>query len=420
MEITLLPADLYVVYNKTILHDSDQKLLINFYEPIVGHLAISLYLTLWNDLGNKQQITRSFNHHHLMSLLKSPLNAIKEAKYSLEAVGLLKTYVKTGNVNQYVYELYSPLQPSEFVNHPILNTVLYNNIGAFEYDNLIKNYRKIKIDLREYQEITKKMDEVYTSVNHISTNDIMERKTNNINVSEIIDFDLLISAIPKSLLNEKAFNKKNREVINQIAFIYKIDNLKMIELIRLVLNEYGIIDKNKLKEKAQKHYLLNNGSLPTMIYRTQPEYLKSPSGDNSMRGKIIQIFENTNPVDFLKNKNRGVKPNRRELKLIEMLLIDMELTPAVVNVLIDYVLRKNNNRLIAGYIEAIAGQWKRAGLKTATEAMEFAEKEHKKLVKKEPKEKVKKEPVWFNKVLNSEEIDETEQKELEDLLKEFN
>ena len=44
--ITLLPADRYVIYNKTILTDFDRKILTTFYEPIIGHLAISLYLTL--------------------------------------------------------------------------------------------------------------------------------------------------------------------------------------------------------------------------------------------------------------------------------------------------------------------------------------------------------------------------------------
>ena len=46
-EITLLPADNYVVVNKTILTDNDKVNLINLYEPIIGPLAISLYLTLF-------------------------------------------------------------------------------------------------------------------------------------------------------------------------------------------------------------------------------------------------------------------------------------------------------------------------------------------------------------------------------------
>ena len=418
--VTLLPADRYVIVNKTILSNFDKKILITFYEPIIGHLAVSLYLTLWNDLEEGKQISRELNHHHLMSILKCPLSVIKEAREALEAVGLLKTYLKYGDYNNYLYEIYSPLSPSEFFNHPILNVVLYNNIGAIEYEYLKKLYQKIKIDTKDYIEITKKMDEVYTAISDIPTTDSVERSITDINCNDQVDFDLIISSIPKGIINEKAFNKKTKELINQLAFVYKIDSLKMMELIRSVLNEFGMIDKNGLRLAARKVYQFNNGALPTLIYRSQPEYLKTPAGDNSMRGKIIQMFENINPVDFLRNKYQGVKPTNRDIKIIEMLIIDLEMPPAVVNVLLDYVLRKNNNRLSTSYIETIAGQWKRAGLKNASEAMEFAEKENKKLSKKiVSKNKENIEPVWFNKISEKKELTKEEQEELESLFKEF-
>lgn len=417
---SLLPADRYMVVNKSILTDFDKKILISFYEPIIGHLAATLYLTLFNDLERSRSISRDLTHHHLMCILKCPLNIIKEARESLEAVGLLKTYLKTGDVNNYLYELYSPLAPNEFFNHPILNVVLYNNIGATEYEYLQKEYQRIKIDTKEYLEITKSMDEVYTSVSDLPVLDSIERSINDIIVNDQVDFDLIISSIPKGIINEKAFNKKTKDLINELAFIYKIDSLKMMELIRTVLNEYGMVDKNNLRIAARKLYQFNNGALPTLIYRSQPEYLKSPEGDNSMRGKIIRAFESINPVDFLRNKYRGAKPTNRDIKIIESLIIDLELPPAVVNVLLDYVLRKNNNRLSQAYIETIAGQWKRAGLKNASEAMDFAEKENKRLTKKlAPTKTSSKEPVWFNKTSEKEDLSTSEKEELDNLLKEF-
>lgn len=417
--VTLLPADRYVVINKTILTDADRKYLISFYEPIIGHLAISLYLILINDLEESKGVSRDFTHHHLMSLLKTPLKILKEAREALEATGLLKTYFKKGNVNNYIYEIYSPLSPSEFFNHPILNIVLYNNIGATEYEYLKKQYQKLKVDTKEYIDITKKLDDVMESGINVSVVDVKERSINDIEVKDQVDFDLILSSIPKGIINEKVFTKKTKELINNLAFIYKIDTLKMIELIRSVLNEYGMIDKDNLRINARKMYQFNNGTLPTLIYRSQPEYLKSPVGDNSMRGKIIEMFEKLNPVDFLRNKYGGAKPTNRDIKLIENLIIDLEMPPAVVNVLLDYVLRKNNNKLATNYIETIAGQWKRAGLKNASEAMDFAEKENKKFTKKLDTVKASKEPVWFNKVEKIEEMSDADKEELENLLKEF-
>lgn len=418
MEQSILPADRYVVINKSVITDEDHKYLINFYEPIIGHLAISLYLTLLNDLEQHRQVSRDLTHHHLMSLLKTPLSVLKEARLALEAVGLLKTYLKKGDINNYVYEIYSPLSPNEFFSHPILNIVLYNNIGASEYEYLKKQYQKLKVDLKEYEDITKHLDEVMDSSISTPAIEVVERSINEITVSDKVDFDLIIASIPKGIINEKAFNKKTRELINELAYLYKIDTLKMVDLIRCVLNEYGMIDKNNLRINARKMYQLDNNALPTLVYRSQPEYLKSPAGDTSMRGKIIEMFESISPVDFLRYKYHSSKITNRDMKLIEELIVDLEMPPAVVNVLLDYVLRKNNNKLATNYIETIAGQWKRAGLKNAKEAMDFAEKENKKFTKK-MESPVNKEPVWFNTVQEKEDITESDKEELENLLKEF-
>lgn len=418
---SLLPADKYVIINKTILTDEDKSIIINLYEPLIGSLGVSLYFTLWNDLGKINFMSREFNHHHLMVLLKEGLPRIKLARESLEAFGLLKTYLKEGSINEYVYEVYSPLSPQDFFNNPILNVVLYSNVGASEFESLMNKYKRIKVDLKEYKDITKKFDETYDTSKFTLSSDIASKKSNNVCVYDKINFDEIMASLPKGLISEKEFNKKTRELINNLAFIYNIDTLKMIELIRCVLNEYGNIDREGLRILARKDYQFKNGTLPTLIYRTQPEYLKSPSGDNSKRGKIISVFENTMPHDFLKYKNGGAKPTLKELKLIEKLMIDLELTPAVVNVLIDYVLRKNNNKLVDAYVETIASQWKRAGLKTASEAMDFAYKEHNKMSMKKSTTFKKKEetPIWFNEKIEDEKMSDEEEKEYRDLLKEF-
>ena len=169
-------------------------------------------------------------------------------------------------------------------------------------------------------------------------------------------------------------------------------------------------------------YLSQNGNLPTLIYRTQPEYLKSPVGDNSKRGKIIAVFENTSPYDFLKSKYNNSKPTARDLKLLENLLIDLDLKPAVVNVLIDYVLKKNNNRLTTGFVETIAGQWKRENIETAADAMAFAEEEHKKskkIAEKKEAKKVNKTPEWFDEKIEKKAISLEDEKKMQEMMEKY-
>lgn len=418
--ITLLPADKYIVVNKTLLTDKERKNLISLYEPVIGYEAVSLYLTLWRDLDRLELVSMDYNHHHLMSLLKSDLETIKKARISLEAIGLLKTYLKIGDLNSYVYELYSPLSPKEFFAHPIFSVILYNNLGKYEYELLKTEYKEYKVDLKEYEDITSSLDTTYKATSQTSF-EAIGKKEGNLNLQDQVDFDLLFSSIPKGILNERSLNKKLKELINSLSFIYNLDTLKMTELLRLVLNEKGYIDKEELRKTARKYYQYNNnGKLPTLVYRTQPEYLKNPVGNNTNRGKIIGVFENTSPYDFLKSKYKGASPTSRDLKLLEMLLIDLNLKPAVVNVLIDYVLKKNDNKLNQAFVETIAGQWKRLNIETAEDAMNVAEKEHKKYSKKINNSKVKMaEPVWFNEKLESESMSQEETEELASILNKY-
>lgn len=422
--VTLLPADKYMIVNKTILTDQDRKYLVSLYEPIIGSLAVSLYLTLWRDLDRYTFVSADYNHHHLMTILKTNLDSIKLARETLEGVGLLRTYFMASEPNNYVYELYSPMNPKEFFQNPIFNVVLYNNIGAFEYNLLKKEYSVLNINLKGYEEVTSHFDEVFKSSSELPSIEALGRETLPLNMQDQIDFDLLISSLPKGMLNEKILNKRMRSLINNLSFVYNIDTLKMCEIIRLSINEKGAIDKDTLRLQTRKYYQYNNhGKLPTLIYRAQPEYLKSPSGDTSKKGRIIEVFENTTPYDFLCAKYKTGTPTVRDLKLLEYLLEDVGLKPAVVNVLIDYVLKKNNNKLNNAFVETIAGQWKRLGIETAKDAMEVAEKEHKKYINKFNKVSVKKvneePPVWFDEKISKESMTEEEEKELESMLKKY-
>ncbi len=418
--INLLPADIYTVVNKTVLTEKDKDILITLYMPIIGALPVALYLSLWSDLDKLQVMSIDLTHHHLMSVLKTDLETIKKARETLEGVGLLKSYLcSNGDVNKYAYLLYSPLTASEFFNHPVLNVVLYNNMGKYEYDILKKKYEKLSIDLNGYEDITKMMNMVFKSSTEPEKVDIKTRESVGINISEVVNFDTLIGLMPRGLINERTFNKRVRDLINNLAFVYNIDTLKMAEILRLVIDD-GKVNSEELKKNVRKYYQYNNGKLPTLVYRSQPEYLKSPMGDTSNKAKIIYVFENTSPYDFLRSKNKGSAPTSRDLKLVEYLITEIGLKPAVVNVVVDYVLKKNNNRLDRNYMEAIASQLKRNGVETALDALESIQKEQKKINKKVPSVKVSKEkPVWFDETITKEELNEEESKELEEFLKEL-
>ena len=427
----LLPADTYIVVNKTILSLEDRKKITMLYQPIIGHTAVSLYLTLIDDLEKRELMSDELTHHHLVSTMQLKLNDIIIAREKLEAVGLIKTYVKEGNVNNYVYVLYSPLSANDFFNHPILSVVLFNNLGKKEYDKLINYFKIPRIVLKDYNDITATFSQVFTPVsgNVFAENDnIIKKNIGSIKMEDKVDFDLLISSIPKNLVNDKCFNEETRHLINSLAFTYNIDDLNMQGLVRNSLNEKGLIDRNALINDARNFYEFDNaGKLPTLIYSKQPNYLKTPKGDTSNRAKMIYTFENVTPLDYLRSKYKTGEPTMRELQIIEDLMVNQKMKPGVVNVLISYVLQVNDQQLKKSYVETIAGQWKRLNIETVEEAMQLTMKEHKKLqkiIKPNEKKTVKAKnnqelPVWFNKENEVEETSQDDVKELDEILNEL-
>lgn len=125
-------------------------------------------------------------------------------------------------------------------------------------------------------------------------------------------------------------------------------------------------------------------------------------------------------MDFLRSKSGGSEPVKRDVRLLENLIVDYGLNPGVVNVLVDYVLKTNNNNLSRSLAETIAGQWKRNNVLTVEEAINLARKEHKKYSKNTQKSsKVISTPEWFDKDIQKVETDDISRSDMESLLKEY-
>lgn len=428
MKAVLLPADTYIVINKTLLSDKDRNLLLMLYQPLIGSMPISLYFTLWSYLDKLEIMSSEWTHHHLMSSLKVKLEEIMIAREKLEGIGLIKTYYKENNgIKNYIYELYSPMSAHEFLTNPILTTLLYNNIGKTEYEKTVKYFKKIRVDLSNYIDITSSFSEVFeitSKTNYeIISDEIKRSNKRNLEVISKIDLNDLFALIPEELLNYKKITKEVKEILHELSFIYNLDSQSLSEIILNSLNEEKGIDLNLLRENTRKFYQFeNHGKLPSIIYKETPDYLKN-NYDDSSESKQIYAFRTTSPYDFLMSKQNGGKPTKSELLLIEHLIVDLQLPPDVVNVLIDFVLRINNNKLTKSYVETIATQWKISKIETVEKAMEFARNEYnlRNQKKKKPiyhkKEEAK--PAWFDEQIESDPISEEEKKELEAMLEEF-
>lgn len=410
MRDSILPLDNFVVINKSILNENDHLNLILLYQPIIGSLAIGLYLTLWGYLDKNKINSKGNSHNDLVLNMQTKLDDIKESREKLEAIGLIKTYLKKGEINNYIYELYSPLSAHEFLNNPILNTALYNNLSKLEYKRIVENYTLPKMELNGYIDISCSFKEVFNFVSTAKQENKNIKKASHVDLSfePNIEFNEMLSLIPEEMLNVNSITKVTKDLIYKLAFIYNFNNEIMSEMIKNSTQDRKI-DIDILKENCRNYYKFENkGKIPKLIYNSQPLYLRQEKVENTKQDKIINIFETTSPIDFLESKQES-KPTITDMETLEDLIVNKGLTPGVVNVLIDYVLKINNNKLNKKFVEQIAVQWKRSNILTVIDAIEFARSEYdnnKKTTK--VKQTTRNVPNWVGKEIEEEYLSEEE------------
>jgi replication initiation and membrane attachment protein len=425
----LLPIDRYKVASDGLIHGYDQKIITFLYQPLIGSFAYSLYMTLWAELEENRLWSESNTHHSLMNFLNTNLKEIYSARQKLEAIGLVKTYVKIEEgIRSFVYELKPPLNPEQFFLDGMLNIYLYQKIGKKQYSRLKRFFSDVKLPHvnQQYKDITTSFQDVFSSASPESLQQFHQGALTEMDLSEDqsfigrhdaktiqisannFNFELLFAGLKENFILEEWFTPKVREAIVNLAFLYNIDVLQMQGILLSAVDSDGISIEELRKAARDWYQFQHKDQLPLLVDKVQPEMLKTQKTEpKTKEEKLKHYFETTSPRVFLMDISGGGEPSKSDLQIVEDIMFHQQLTPAVVNVLIHVVLIKTDMKLTKGYAEKIASHWARKGIKTVEEAMDVALKEQrqyiewasgKKSKKTNDKKVVRTEllPDWFN------------------------
>ena len=393
----ILPIDRYIVSANGLLHEYDRKVLTFLYQPLIGSTCYSLYMTLWSELEENRLWADSSTHHLLMNLLGMNLKEIYQARLKLEGIGLLKTYVKMDDGGRsFIYELYPPLTPEQFFLDGMLNIYLYRKIGKNHFARLKRFFSDRQIPKGEgFADITKAFQDVFSSETPESlqylqdvSNDLEagenERFIGRHEQKEIqiephfFDFNLLMAGLNESLVPKKALTPKVKEAISNLAFLYSIDPIQMKNIVLSAINESSEIDIEELRKGGRDWYqFVNYDKLPSLVERTQPpmHQVQNPE-PKTKEEKLIRYLETTSPLQFLKDVSGGAEPSKSDIQIIEEVMFKQKLLPGVINVLLHFVMLRNEMKLTKAYVEKIASHWARLQIKTVKDAMDLAKKEY--------------------------------------------
>lgn len=380
------------------LSDYDRKIIAMLYQPLIGPISISLYITLWSELESNRLNSQEGNHYSLMNILSLPLNEIYEARKKLEGIGLLKVYKKSvqGESTAFLYELMAPLSPEQFFTDGMLNIYLYKKVGKVHFAKLKRFFSDESIKNDGYEECTKAFTDVFTS-EHLDSLYISDESKQDLEVEqgqvfvseqetkdldgfvERFDFGLFFAGIKSSFIPEKAFSKDVQLVIAKLAFIYGINPIAMQSVVMAAVNSHNEIDIEELRKAARNWYQIEyNSEYPSLSDQVQPAKYRTQSTEPlSKEEERIQHLEQVSPRELLIQHSGGGEPSRADLQIVEEVMLKQKLTPGVMNVLLEYVMIMTDMKLSKSYVEKIAGHWSRKNVKTVKEAMELARKEYK-------------------------------------------
>jgi replication initiation and membrane attachment protein len=433
----LRPADRYLVSSAGLLHDFDRKIITLLYQPLIGPICVSLYMTFWSEMEENRLWSKPSLHYQLMNTIGLHLNEIYEARIKLEGIGLLSVYKKESEEGiEFVYELNPPLSPEQFFTDGMLNIYLYKKIGKTHFNSLKQFFSDEKISVNSYQQVTKSFTEIFAS-DHLDSlyvsdeakveldADITKRFFGRESAKDLggfssqFDFDLLFAGI-KSLVPRKAFTVRANETIIKLSFLYGIDALQMQKLVIGSVTPDQELDLEELRKAARDWYQIEyHQDMPTLIERVQPLAYRSQQKEPlTQEEQLIRHLETVSPRVRLIQLSGGAEPSKADLQILEGIMLNQNLNPGVVNVLVEYVMLKTDMKLSKAYIEKIASHWTRKNVVTVKEAMELAKSEHRQYqewakTKNEPKSKNRKAtrtemvPEWMNESENAKESPHT-------------
>lgn len=362
-----IKSDTFVVVTSEPLSEYKRKIFDDFYSPIVGVMASSLYNSFFTVLEFGKTESNPIKHEVLCKKLKLTEEAFLEARKSLEAIGLLDTYVKSTPYEvQYLYVVKNVLTPYQFLTNSMYSNLLNVALGEEGYMNIIGEYMVHRYNVVEFENITSSFDEVF-EVGYYKSNDeswwINDTPQNITIKAEHFDYDYFLVLVGASNLvsDEVLRSSELYHEINQLAFVFMLTAEELKEVV-LSSSNGQTVDFDMLRHYARRAYEDKNKGI---AIKHKKNVIVSTND------KLVTALETLSPAEIIKNKY-GTAPTGSEIEMFNRLLNDTGVSVGILNALILYVLSNKNGEIPSyNYFLKILNTWIRQNVKTTLDALEI-------------------------------------------------
>lgn len=349
----LKAKDTYRIEPLDSLNANSMTSLISLYQPILGHDALVFYLTCCVEGTNQKTLE---THQRLCTIMNMDIPTMERARKKCEQFYLIRTFVKTDNdKDTYIYIINPPLTVQAFMKHDFYSRYLCKLIGQKQYELTCAKVLRQESNKHGFSDVSEQFDKnlltSWDTENEVQFSKIQpnfnfsDHNTQRIN----FNYEELFATTSSIVFPIETRTKENLQVIGEYATLYGLSVSKIRILIgRCINNSTNTFDAERFKK-------LCSTQNPDEEVTTKDPYLLPP-------------------VAFLQLRQQGAPVASVDRKLLEYLNLDLKLPAEVVNVLIDYVLNINENRLTKRFVEVIATTWVREKVTTKEQAIALTKK----------------------------------------------
>ena len=416
MEYYVSLKDKFSVCITSPLNTYDQKMFVDLYQPLLSNDASSLFQTLNALVLFGQLESKETEHKTILKTLKmNTIDAFLEARYELEALGLIDTYVFNNNTldeNIYVYVVKKLPTPWQFFNDLTLSSLLLNAVGEESYQEIAGEYLAHRYDLNNFAKITKSIDQVYNVERNNNTLSSwwVDSSHHEITVNNpYFDYEYYLVLVgSRSIVNKEVLESVELyKTINRLAWLFGITSEELANA-TIDATKNGIVDFELLRTNVRKIYS-NQGT---------PKFEVNVKKDKSSDNVLVKTLNSITPSQLVENKY-NTKLTGSEIETFDKLLVETNISVGILNVLIIYVMDTKNGEIPSyNYFLKIINTWIRKGVKSTEDALNL-------ITTPNTKNKTKNVPTWYqdylqNEVHNKKKPVETKQETLDDLEEFFN
>lgn len=373
--IVLSKNDFLEVKLMSLFADYDVETLTNLYQPIIGYQAFSLYFSLLIE-ANNQKISSMISHEYLFNRMQIQPGDFVEARKTLEAIGLVRTYVqKIQGSNIYTYNIYAPKTPKSFFDNALLFGLLVKYIGEKE-SSLLKSIYSYEFSNEKGEEITSSFQSVFhPDFDNPIFASVLANKANivdrvNGKIALGFSYEAFFEALSSiSQISSSAFTKKEMKEIERLSSLFGISEESAANYVSDLYNPHEEKGERIDFESLTKAFA-NDNNYHFLKMKRNENRPNLVSGNTDLANKINGM-ETISPKDYLSILQNGTKVASADLNLINDLSYSFHLTNGVINAIVDFVLTVNHNVLSRAYCEKVAASIARENITTTIDAMNY-------------------------------------------------